>query len=104
MRKESITEKNIAPEIVSSVPWRLTKVAPMDNYCLEVRFVDGVKGVVNMKSLIMSQKAGVFAKLREIETFNQVHLTYGVATWLDEIDLAPDVMHDEIKRHGQWVL
>ena len=52
----------------------------------------------------MGQNAGVFAKLRDLNRFNQVHLAYGVATWFDEIDLAPDAMYDEIRAHGKWVL
>lgn len=52
----------------------------------------------------MSQKAGVFANLRDIDTFNQVYLEYGAVIWPGEIDLAPDTMHDEIKQNGKWVL
>lgn len=52
----------------------------------------------------MSDKAGVFAALKEIPLFNQVCLEYGAVIWPGKIDLAPDAMHDEIKRHGRWVL
>ena len=57
-----------------------------------------------MKQLIMSKKAGVFAGLRDINTFNQAHLEHGAVIWPGEIDLAPDAMHDEIKQHGTWTL
>jgi hypothetical protein len=30
--------------------------------------------------------------------------TIGAVTWPGEIDLAPDAMHDEIKKNGKWVL
>jgi hypothetical protein len=104
MRTESITEKNIAPAIVCTAPWRLTKIKPLKNYKLEVEFIDGTHGFVEMEQLIMGQKAGVFAELRDINTFNQAHLEYGAVIWSGEIDLAPDAMHDEIKRHGTWTL
>lgn len=104
MRKKSSAEKNIAPAITSTAPWRLTKIKPLANYQLEVEFIDGISGFVAMKQLIMSEKAGVFAKLRDINAFNQVYLEYGAVTWPGEIDLAPDAMHDEIKRNGIWTL
>ncbi len=104
MRTESITDKNIAPAIVCTAPWRLTKVKPLENYQLEVEFIDGTHGFVDMSQQILGQKAGVFVKLRDINTFNQVYLEHGAVTWPGEIDLAPDAMHNEIRRHGIWIL
>lgn len=104
MRTQSVTEKNIAPAIICTVPWRLTKIKSLEDYKLEVEFVDGTHGFVEMKQLIMSQKAGVFAKLIDVSIFNQVRLEYGAVTWPYEIDLAPDAMYDEIKRNGIWIL
>ncbi len=104
MRPTSITEKNTTLGIVCAVPWRLIKVKPLANYRLEVEFVDGTHGYVEMSRRVMSEKAGVFAKLKDIQLFNQVYLEYGAVTWPGEVDLAPDAMHDEIKHHGEWVL
>lgn len=104
MRPTSITEKNTAPGVSCTAPWRLTKVNPLANYRLEVEFIDGTHGFVEMSQRVKSDKAGVFAALKDVSLFNQVHLEYGVATWPGEIDLAPDAMHDEIKLHGKWVL
>ena len=104
MRTESNPEKNITPEIVCTVPWRLTRVKPLDHYRLEVEFIDGTHGFVEMLDLIVGNKAGVFGALRNIDLFNQVHLEYGVVTWPGEIDLAPDAMHSEVKRKGRWIL
>jgi hypothetical protein len=104
MPRKSITKEDIAPAIVSTVPWRLTKVKPFPDFVLEVEFVDGTRGTVDMKSLILGQKAGVFAKLRDITLFNKVRIELGAATWPGEIDLAPDAMYDEIKQNGKWVL
>ncbi len=104
MRTESNPEKNITPEIVCTVPWRLTHVKPLDHYRLEVEFVDGTRGVVDLSKQIVNPQAGVFAALKEASLFNQVYLEYGAVTWPGEIDLAPDAMYDEIKRHGEWIL
>jgi hypothetical protein len=82
----------------------VVKVTPLPHYKIEVKFVDGVQGVVEMERRVMSSRAGVFSALKDSSLFDQVYLEYGAVTWPNEIDLAPDVMHDEIKRHGRWVL
>lgn len=104
MRTKSVTEENTAPGIVCTAPWRLTKVKPLPNYELEVEFNDGTHGFVEMVALIMSVRAGVFAALKDKKLFNQAHLEYGVLTWPGEIDLAPDAMHDAVKKNGRWIL
>jgi hypothetical protein len=57
-----------------------------------------------MKQRIISEKAGVFAELKDIDTLNQVYLEYGAVTWPGGIDLAPDAMHNKIQRNGLWKL
>jgi hypothetical protein len=104
MRTASNTEKNIAPAIKCIAFWRLNKIKPLNNYRLEAEFIDGTHGFVEMKNLIKSEKAGIFAKLLDISLFNQVYLDYGVATWPNEIDLAPDAMYEEIKCNGTWII
>jgi Protein of unknown function (DUF2442) len=104
MRKKSSTEKDIAPGIVCTAPFRVTKVNALSNYRLEVDFVDGTHGMVEMHNLIMSHEAGVFKKLKDVTLFHQVTLQYGAVTWPGEIDLAPDRMHEVIKEKGIWVL
>ncbi|MGB6976708.1 MAG: DUF2442 domain-containing protein [Gammaproteobacteria bacterium] len=104
MRAKSSTEKDLTTGVICTAPWRLTNVKPIANYTLEVEFIDGTRGFVEMSHRVMSKKAGVFSTLKDVSIFNQVHLEYGVVTWPGEIDLAPDAMHDEIKRNGKWVL
>ena len=104
MRTKSVAKENFAPGIVCTAPWRLKKVKPLPNFELEVEFNDGAHGFVEMIKLIMSDKAGVFAVLKDREIFNKAYLEYGVLTWPGEIDLAPDAMHDAIKQNGRWVL
>ena len=104
MRTETSAEKNITPAIICTAPWRLTKVKPLEDYKLEAEFIDGTHGFVEMEQLIRSPKAGVFAKLIDINIFNQAHIEYGAVTWPNEIDLAPDAMYDEIKLNGVWIL
>ncbi|OGT44943.1 MAG: hypothetical protein A3E82_01810 [Gammaproteobacteria bacterium RIFCSPHIGHO2_12_FULL_38_11] len=110
MRKKTTCKKNRTlkvndvPDITCTSPWSLTEVKALENYMLEVTFIDKTHGFVDMKTLIHSKDAGVFSVLKDVELFNQVYLLYGAVTWPGEIDLAPDAMHDEIKAHGIWVL
>lgn len=104
MRSTQNTKKNTAFGITLTAPWRVTKVKALSHYKLEIQFVDGTYGFVEMENRVISEKAGVFAVLKDVELFNQVYLEHGVVTWPGEIDLAPDAMYDAIKLHGKWVL
>ncbi|EKD74873.1 MAG: hypothetical protein ACD_44C00312G0005 [uncultured bacterium] len=86
------------------MPWRVATVSPLEGYRLQVTFLDGTQGIVDMSKLVLSETAGVFAVLKNPVLFNQVGLEYGAVTWPGEIDLAPDAMYAEIKKNGEWVL
>jgi hypothetical protein len=81
--------------------WDVTEVKAESHLILSVRFTDGVTGKVRF---LPSHLTGVFTPLKKIDFFEKVFVNDGVVTWPGEIDLAPDAMHDEIKRHGEWVL
>ena len=104
MRSQRVTEENRAVGIEPQSPWRIAEVCPMSDYGIHVRFLDGTSGEVYLKRLVFSERAGVFAALRDVEVFEQVGLEYGAVTWPGEIDLAPDAMYEEIKRNGKWIL
>ncbi|WP_039784495.1 DUF2442 domain-containing protein [Herbaspirillum huttiense] len=81
--------------------WDVVEVKLSGDYALQVRFRDGVEGPVRF---LPSFFRGVFAPLRDQRQFSRVRLVDGVVTWPGELDLAPDAMHDAIKRDGQWLL
>jgi hypothetical protein len=81
--------------------WDVTEVKLAGEFEILVRFRDGVEGVVKFLPTFFR---GVFSHLRNQSEFQKVMVVDGVVTWPGELDLAPDAMHDEIKRHGQWVL
>jgi hypothetical protein len=70
---------------------------------LEVLFEDGIKGQIIFNP---SRFRGVFKSLEDENTFNKVFVDRetGAIAWENGLDLAPDVMYDQIKAHGQWVL
>lgn len=108
MLTQSVTEKNsstaLSPEIRPLMPWRVVHVKALPGFRLRITFVDGLEGEVDMNALVHSPSAGVFAQLADPAVFAEVFVEHGAVTWPGELDLAPDAMHEEIKRNGQWVL
>ncbi len=108
MRNETTTQEDRTPGLIptpiSSMPWRVSSVAPMPGYRTRVQFVDGLTGVVDLAALVASANAGVFSNLRDVGLFDQVYVEYGAVTWPGEIDLAPDAMHAAIRQTGEWVI
>ena len=103
MRNQKAVAQDSSIGVSPSMPWRVAKVSPLETYRIAVQFLDGTKGEVDLSQLVMSSDAGVFAVLRDLTLFNQVYIDLGVVTWPGEIDLAPDAMYSEIKRHGSWI-
>jgi hypothetical protein len=68
---------------------------------LKVAFRDGLTGEVHFSE---SHLQGVFESLRNPEIFKHVSCSQGFVEWPGEIDLAPDAMHEEIKKNGVWEL
>lgn len=108
MRTQSAAEENsplvVTPAIRPASPWRVSSVEVLTGYRINVRFLDGTEGVVDLSRLVHSPSAGVFAKLSDPSLFAQAEVEYGVVTWPGEVDLAPDAMYREIKAAGEWLV
>ena len=96
----------VAPEISHTVPWRVTSVVVLPNARLEVRFVDGTSGKVDMQEFLSSREVEgtVFEPLRDPAVFAEVRVVLGAVQWPGGADLAPDAMYDAIHESGIWVL
>ena len=81
--------------------WDVTTVKPINYLTLKVTFIDRLQGIVCFK---LSFLTGVFESIKDESYFNKVYVDHGVVTWPGELDLAPDAMHTEIKKHGSYVL
>ena len=70
---------------------------------LKVLFEDGISGQIIFEP---SRFRGVFKPLENDEIFKSVFIDreIGTITWENGLDLAPDVMYEEIKQKGQWLL
>src|SRR3954469_23824755 len=100
MREKANPEQD--PTLGVPVPWDVVEVHALPGFRLSVRFADGIAGEVDMSRIILGSDAGVFAALRDHDTFAKVGIDDGAVTWPGEIDVAPDAMHDEIAAHGFW--
>lgn len=108
MRAQSHPEEDRAAGVIPSIsprmPWRVAAVEAKGGYVLHVRFNDGLEGRVDLRALVHSEDAGVFAVLADERLFSQAHVAHGAVTWPGELDLAPDAMYHAIKSSGTWVL
>lgn len=70
---------------------RITKVKPLPGYRLEVGFVDGVCGVVDLSDYA---GVGVFKAWLKPGCFEQVAITNdGALAWTGDLDLCPDAIY-----------
>lgn len=103
MRKITNTQQNRAAGVTIQVPWRVSTVEALPLFRLYVRFEDDTDGIVDMAKFL-ERECGVFKVLRNVESFNAVYMEHGAVTWPDELDLAPDRMHDELQKSDCYVM
>jgi len=74
---------------------KIISVCPLDGYCLEVVFEDGIKGVVALHDRLFGP---VFEPLRDASKFRQVFIDdFGAIAWPNGADLAPDAIHGRLR-------
>jgi hypothetical protein len=74
---------------------RVTSVAPLANYRLQVGFDDGSVGVVDCSHLVLGGGVGAFTALRDPSVFASVfvHPQSRTVSWPGNLDLDPDVLY-----------
>lgn len=103
MRTIADTKQDRTAGLEQQIPWRVSKVEALPSFRLRVQFADGTEGMVDMVSFL-KRECGVFKVLRNVEMFNAVHVEHGAVTWPEELDLAPDKMHDELQKTDVYVM
>ena len=73
--------------------WDVVEVIPEPDYCLFVRFKDGVNGRVRLRR---EDLMGALAPLLDIQFFRRVYIDNGAVAWPGEIELAPDAMYADV--------
>ncbi len=96
----------VAPPLRHTVAWRVTSVTPIDDARLNVTFVDGTAGEVDMRAFLGNDKVDgtVFEPLRDPTFFAQVRVVLGAVEWPNGADMAPDAMYDAIREDGRWIV
>lgn len=64
-------------------------VEVLDNYCLYLRFNNGVEGVVDLEPELYGE---IFEPLRDPQLFRQVSLTSRTIEWPNHADFAPEFL------------
>ena len=76
-------------------------VKALENHQLQVKFNDGVEGVVDCKGTLYGS---IFEPLKDPEFFARVGIDeFGAVCWPNGADLAPDAMHETLLRQQQKV-
>lgn len=57
-----------------------------------------------MKKSRFSEKTGVFAALKDEHVFKQIYIELGALTWPNGADFDPAWLHEEIGKHGSWLV
>jgi hypothetical protein len=110
MQSNSATETDrtsvVEPPIEPRAAWRVRDVRVIEHGVLDVQFVDGTHGIVDLRARLGRADIArtIFAPLCDPEFFVHAAVHLGAVEWPGEIDLAPDAMYDEIRANGQWIL
>lgn len=72
----------------------------ISDYKIRLKFNDDIEGVVDLKDELWGE---VFEPLKDKKTFSQFHLEkeLGTITWQTGADLAPESLHEKVKRTHQ---
>ena len=73
--------------------WVVVEIKPEADYCLFVRFQDGLSGRVRLDP---GEFTGVLEPLGDVNFFNRVYIDSGAPAWPGDIDLAPDAIYRQI--------
>jgi hypothetical protein len=99
---ETVTQEHRSAGVTAAAPWRVRTVSPLPGYRLSVTCNDGTTGIVDMSRLIASERAGIFAALKDVHLFQQVSIELGALTWPNGCDLDPAWAHEEIGKNQLW--
>lgn len=110
MQSAQVSKTNRPPDVEPTIrpvaPWRVTTVTAEADFRLNVMFVDGTRGEVDLRNFLNGSGTNgtVFEPLRDPAVFARAQVIMGAVQWANGADLAPDAMYDAIKAHGRWIV
>jgi Protein of unknown function (DUF2442) len=75
---------------------KVTKVKPIEDFKLELRFSDGTAGVLDCAPIV-AEDGPMVKPLRDPRFFARVFLEFGAPTWPNGYDIAPWAAKAEIE-------
>jgi hypothetical protein len=78
---------------------KVTKVKPLEDFKLELRFSDGTAGVLDCAPIV-AEDGPMVEPLRDPGFFARVFLEFGAPTWPNGYDIAPWTAKAEIEAAG----
>lgn len=78
----------------------ITKAKYKNDYQILLSFDDGKKGIVDLKNFIFSEKRNVFQRLKDKEIFKNFSIKFDTIAWGDDLDLAPEFLHDLLEQQN----
>lgn len=99
---ETVTQEHRPAGVIAAAPWRVSAVNVQPGYRISITCNDGTSGVVDMSRLVASEKAGVYAVLKDGTVFRKVSIELGAPTWPNGADLNPEWVHEELGKNKTW--
>lgn len=90
-------KNDIAYSSDPTVGIKVSDIVLADNYCICIKFNDGITKIFDFKPLL---KNTAFKQLANVEIFNKVNIEYGIPVWENgNIDISPEYLYE----HGSVV-
>ena len=72
--------------------YSITKVTPLNNYLLRLKFKNGEEKVFDMKPYL---ETGIFKELKDETVFKTVKVSFDTIEWANEADIDPETLYHE---------
>jgi len=80
---------------------KLTHVEYIEKYNLLCEFSDGMVGIYDLESLLLSHDTPLTIPLREMDGFKTFFLSSGALCWKNGLELDPQAIYTELKQAGK---
>ena len=94
----------VTPPVRPHAPWRVAHMEVLSGFRLRVRFNDGTEGTVELAGFPIRRRPAYLRSCGTRACFVRPGSSSGAVSWPENLDLAPDAMHREIKEHGRWIV